>query len=231
MAHDGLQPPGLPPQRREAAAAQPEIHRPIVSYPGFDVLSQARHWDEATRRVILDRVQNVPPIRFFRPEEVRLLEAILDRFLPQDDRPPEQRIPIVPWIDHTLFHGIIDGHRFADLPPQEVGWRRFLEGVDEVARLQSGRPFVELSGDEQDRVLEAIAEGDPPGQVWERLHAERFWVWQFVPQVVSVYYAHPTAWNEIGYGGPAYPRGYVALNHGYPEPWEVREVRHDATPG
>jgi hypothetical protein len=29
-----------------------------------------------------------------------------------------------------------------------------------------------------------------------------------------VCYAHPYAWDEIGFGGPAYPRGYGALNFG-----------------
>ena len=39
----------------------------------------------------------------------------------------------------------------------------------------------------------------------------------------GAYYAHPYAWDEIGFGGPAYPRGYFALNNGAPEPWEPRE--------
>ena len=26
--------------------------------------------------------------------------------------------------------------------------------------------------------------------------------------VLSCFYSHPWAWNEIGFGGPAYPRGY-----------------------
>jgi hypothetical protein len=30
-----------------------------------------------------------------------------------------------------------------------------------------------------------------------------------------------------GYGGPAYPRGYVRLERGAPEPWEVNEKRYE----
>ena len=44
-------------------------------------------------------------------------------------------------------------------------------------------------------------------------------------QITGVYYAHPYAWDEIGFGGPAYPRGYFALNHGAPEPWEAARGR------
>jgi len=43
---------------------------------------------------------------------------------------------------------------------------------------------------------------------------------------VNVYYAHPWAWDEIGFGGPAYPRGYMRLENGLPEPWETDEVRY-----
>ncbi len=48
-----------------------------------------------------------------------------------------------------------------------------------------------------------------------------------VTDVVAVYYAHPWAWDEIGFGGPAYPRGYMRLEEGEPEPWEVEEQRYD----
>ncbi|MDQ2679511.1 MAG: gluconate 2-dehydrogenase subunit 3 family protein, partial [Candidatus Eremiobacteraeota bacterium] len=43
----------------------------------------------------------------------------------------------------------------------------------------------------------------------------------------DAYYAHPWAWDEIGFGGPAYPRAYMRLEHGEPEPWEVRERRYE----
>ena len=32
--------------------------------------------------------------------------------------------------------------------------------------------------------------------------------------VVEAYYAHPYAWDEVGFGGPAYPRGYMRLERG-----------------
>ncbi len=36
----------------------------------------------------------------------------------------------------------------------------------------------------------------------------------------EAFYAHPYAWDEIGFGGPAYPRGYLRLGRGSREPWE-----------
>ena len=43
----------------------------------------------------------------------------------------------------------------------------------------------------------------------------------------TAFYSHPSAWNEIGFGGPAYPRGYKNIGLGRREPWEVAEVDAD----
>src|SRR6185312_9031053 len=48
-------------------------------YPGFTTLGQQSFWDAATRRVVLGRVQEVPPIRFFSPAEAELMQAVLAR--------------------------------------------------------------------------------------------------------------------------------------------------------
>ena len=52
--------------------------------------------------------------------------------------------------------------------------------------------------------------------------------WQLMMGDASdAYYAHPWAWDEIGFGGPAYPRAYTRLERGEPEPWEVEEKRYE----
>ena len=43
------------------------------------------------------------------------------------------------------------------------------------------------------------------------------------------YYSHPTAWSEIGFGGPANPRGYVRLYKDRRDPWEAIEVAPTAS--
>ncbi len=45
--------------------------------------------------------------------------------------------------------------------------------------------------------------------------------------IVGAYYSHPTAWSELGFGGPASPRGYVRMDFDRRDPWEAIE----ATPG
>jgi len=49
--------------------------------------------------------------------------------------------------------------------------------------------------------------------------------------VLSAFYSHPWAWNEIGFGGPAYPRGFARLGAGQREHWETPpEFSRDPVP-
>ncbi len=109
-------------ENREAPPRDARTRQPIAPkqqpgyYPGYSTLGQKGYWDEATRRVVEDRVYNVPPIRFFDEEELLTITAVCERLLPQGDRLPPYRIPIVPHIDERLYENKIDGYRFADMP-------------------------------------------------------------------------------------------------------------------
>ena len=63
-------------------------------------------------------------------------------------------------------------------------------------------------------------------EIWQRMPMHRYWG-LVVQDCVEMYYAHPWAWDEIGFGGPAYPRAYMRLERGEPEPWEVEEQRYE----
>lgn len=215
----------------------PATNRPLPPreqpgyYPGFSTLGQQNFWDEATRKVVLTRVHEVPPIRFFTPEEATLMQAVLARVLPQDDRDPDHRIPILPFIDERLYYGRIDGYRYESMPPDGSAHRLGLQAIDAIARHLHATPFITLGPTEQDEVLLTIHDGKPPAGegIWRRMSVKYYWA-MLIQDAVEVYYAHPFAWDEIGFGGPAYPRGYMRLERGEPEPWEVREVRYAWAP-
>lgn len=200
-------------------------------YPKADVLAQRGHWDDATRRVVMDRVHNTPEFRYFDQQQRATLEALCRRVVPQTHRPADSQVPLAPWIDARCQGGHSDGFQFDDMPPNPQAWSWGLAGLDQTAAalFGEGGRFADLEAARQDAVLEAIRAGDPPGEVWQRMPARRWWVYVALRQITGVYYAHPSAWDEIGFGGPAYPRGYFALNFGYPEPWEAREVDEDAS--
>lgn len=197
-------------------------------YPGYSTLSQQAFWDAATRAIVLDRLREAPPIRFFSAEEASFLQTVCDHILPQDDRDLEHRIPIVPLIDKRLYEKRIDGYRFEDMPPDGEAYRLGLEAINQMARELFRRDFLKLSWREQEELLQLIHDGKPKGaqKVWARLPVHRYWA-LLVQDCVDVYYAHPWSWDEIGYGGPAYPRAYMRLERGEPEPWEMEECRYE----
>ncbi|HEY7302560.1 MAG TPA: gluconate 2-dehydrogenase subunit 3 family protein [Bryobacteraceae bacterium] len=212
----------------------PNTRRPIAPsqqpgyYPGYDIMSQKAFWDAATRGVVEDRLYNIPEIRFFDEIELLTITAVCNRILPQDDRTHDRRIPIVPFIDERLHEGRIDGYRFADMPSDQDAYRLGICAIDETARAIHRQPFVDLDPLKQDFILKSIHDGKKLAAhaIWEKLSIHRFWH-LLVQDCVSVYYAHPWAWNEIGFGGPAYPRAYTRLEGGLPEPWEVDEQPYE----
>lgn len=200
-------------------------------YPGYSTLAQQAFWDEATRKEILDRIKEPPPIRFFSPEEAEVMQAVVDRIIPQEDRVEARRIPVLPAIDKRLHDGTIDGYRFEDMPPDQEVFRLGIKGLQAVAQHQYGRPFVRLNSLEQEQVLNTLHDGNPPAghDYWEQMSVLHFWQ-LLVQDCIEAYYAHPYAWDEIGFGGPAYPRGYMRLTRGEAEPWEVDERRYSWAP-
>lgn len=198
-------------------------------YPGFSTLSQQAFWDDATRAVVRKRVEQPPAITYFNEAEARVMEAICACVLPQDDRTPDRRIPILNVIDDRLASGRINGYRYDDMPPDAEAYRLAIQAIEGMARALGAESFTALRLHQQDELLESLHEGQPLAggeEFWRRMNVRRFWL-MLVSDCVSAYYAHPWAWDEIGFGGPAYPRGYMRLRDGQPEPWEQDERRYE----
>jgi len=197
----------------------------VGRYPEYDVLTQAGHWDDVTRRVVLDRVENVPPIRFFSPAEVDTLKAFCDIATAQDEEP---RIPVLSYVDEKLAGGTGDGFQYYDLPSDGETWRRVARGLDEEAVRRSYESFAAAPEDVQVYIVHDFSQAQLHGGTWETVNVGRAWkvVMRYVAQA---FYSHPWAWNEIGFGGPAYPRGYGAFGSPHlaeKESWESDESVH-----
>ncbi len=197
-------------------------------YPGFSTLSQRAYWDATTRAEVERRVYSVPKIRFFSDQELPIITAVCGRIIPQDDRLPERRIPVVNYIDERLFENRISGYRYEDMPPDRDAHRLGLQAIDETARDMHGRPFIALERLQQELILKSLHDGEKLAApaIWARMSIDRYWQ-LLIGDCVSAYYSHPLAWDEIGFGGPAYPRAYMRLENGQPEPWEVEEQRYE----
>jgi hypothetical protein len=210
---DLFDPRTLPRQRH---GVTPQMHG---RYPDYDVMAEQDAWDEVTRELLLDRVGNPPEIRFFTGPEARSLAAFADVVLAQDSEP---RIPVVAFVDAKLLDGRRDGYRYDGLPDDGRLFRELAAALDDAA----GAPFDEASGDLQAEIVTGFAEGRRSDGFFGRYDSRRSWG-VVMHYLLEAFYAHPWAWNEIGFGGPAYPRGYMRLGIGQSEPWEGDEARHD----
>ena len=217
---DSADPYRLPRQR---AGRTPQMHG---RYPDYDVLSQADHWDEVTRRTVLARVDDVPEIRFFTTREAATLAAMTDVLTAQDAEP---RIPVINFIDDKYARGESDGYQYADMPDDDFAWRLIARGLDEQAAHRSGATsFAAADDDVKIAIVKDFAQGRLSGGAWDDLNVKH--AFSLVMRVtLTCFYSHPWAWNEIGFGGPAYPRGYSRfgsprLQPAEREPWEGREA-------
>jgi hypothetical protein len=201
-------PAGLPRQR---VGITPQMHG---RYPDYDVLANADNWDAETREAILARVERPPELRFFDPGEAAALDPFLDVVLAQDREP---RIPVLAMVDAKLHEGKLDGFRYADMPEDGETWRL-------VARALALIGFAERDARGRLDVVTGFAGGRLEGLT---INASRAWS-VVMRGALSEFYSHPWAWNEIGFGGPAYPRGYMRLSgaepHERPEAFDVDPV-------
>lgn len=202
-------PPGLPRQRR---GTTPQMHG---RYPDYDVLAGASHWDEVTRGLVLARVGEPPPIRCFDAAQARTLGAFCDVVTAQHSEP---RIPVLAMVDAKLYEGKLDGFRYHDMPSDQETWRRVAANLDASAQDQTGgeEGFAEASSEVKHEIVRRFARGEldwdlPVSRAWEVV----------MRMVLAAFYSHPWAWNEIGFGGPAYPRGFARIGPGQREHWEA----------
>jgi hypothetical protein len=190
-------------------------------FPGFNVLDRSNDWDEPTRRVVLSRVdRDGRRRRFFSDTEAVAAGALLDRLLGLDDAPD---VPVLQLVEERLADGQTDGWRYDDLPEDGEAWRTTVAWLDEDAGVrQPGHAFAALAREGQIDLLEAIHSAHE----WHGVQGAHVWsLW--TRYACAAFFSHPYAWNDIGFGGPAYPTGYKNLGINGREAWEVPE--RDAT--
>jgi hypothetical protein len=167
---------------------------------------------------VLRRLGPLPPVRFFSPEQEAVARPLLDLILDQHEEP---RVPVFEMIDQRLAELSTDGWRYEDLPPDPQAWARSLETLGEDAAARFGTPYPDCPIEAQKTLLQELLDlGDQP---WHGMRADRVWsLWS--RYACTAFYSHPWAWNEIGFPGPAYPRGYKNPGINSLEPPEVRDA-------
>jgi hypothetical protein len=222
--------PALRPVDPKTGESLPPRRQPGY-YPGFSTLSQSPFWDDATRKTVTQRVEHPEQRRFFSIEEWKFWESVFAHLIPQTDRTTDRRIPLIPALDERLFVNRTAGYQYENMPSDQDAYKIGIEAIDAEGQVHFGGSFLFLGHRQQEKVMQAIHDGNPEGapEIWRRMSVQRFWQ-LIISDAIEAYYAHPWAWDEIGFGGPAYPRAYIRLERGEPEPWEVEEQRYEWLP-
>jgi hypothetical protein len=186
-------------------------------FPGFVATSQIGHWDDATSSVVMARLGLPPDLRFFSPAEESAARALFDQLLYQREEP---RVPVVNMVDARLAENQTDGWHYDSMATDGEAWRSSLSALDEDAFSRHGVSFALVPWEDQQAMLEDIQHASQ----WHEFSGAHIWsLW--TRYACTAFYAHPAAWDEIGFAGPAFPRGYKNIGVDKLEPFEVPDAR------
>ncbi len=199
---------------------------PKDSIPWEEFLKRMEGFDEEVYRILDERIRTNykrAGYEFLTDEEAELLNAMLDRLIPQEGIDP--KIDLVSFLDWAIPKPLGYGHRYEGMPDERAIFRQGMKGVDETSRAMfEGRAFRELTDDQKDEVLRAVQEGRAEGDAWKGIPSTLFFT-NLMNKALCGYCAHPRVWVRIGFYGPAYPEGYVWVSR-----LEVKG-RHEKKPG
>lgn len=189
-------------------------------YPTYNIMDEQSHWDEHTRQIVQGRLSRQPNYHSLTLQEAELLRAWCSQLM--DDNRAEIINYVLDHIDQKLTQDQGEGQRKPKVPPALTLIKQGLEEVNNLALSLHQQHFYQLEAHLQKNIMSDISiargqEGD------ERMHVDpqEFFL-KLLTLTIDAFYSHPEMWSEIGFGGPAYPRGYVRLDFGHLDPWEAK---------
>jgi len=193
-------------------------------YPAYDVWDQHQEWDEHTRKIVAQRRTPDVAHQFLTQQEALTIQAAAAILV--DDMRLDVLTYITQHIDDSLASPVGESQRKVGVPDKKTLYRQGIKCLDDTSHASYQAEFLALTRERQIDVLMKV-ESDHATQIgeWEQLTPKTFFK-KLLRDAVDAYYSHPLIWSEIGYGGPAYPRGYVRVEKGLVDPWEAK--RHEA---
>lgn len=217
-------------------------------YPGYDVLLKrdSPSWDDVTREVIDARLAQRNTPRFCNDAQWRVLNALCAVLVPNSCKPvtdssgssltspsgshgddvrwADPIVPVAALVDTKLFDDSRDGYRDARLPPLREAWQIGLAALDTESRNAYEAGFADIDEAQQRGLVERMQRGDLKDPAWQGMPSHVFFELRALNDISAAYYSHPQSWSEIGFGGPANPRGYVRMQANRRDPWEAAEA-------
>ncbi|MFP3643923.1 gluconate 2-dehydrogenase subunit 3 family protein [Paraburkholderia sp. SIMBA_054] len=202
--------------------------RSLPDYPGYNVLDKrdSPSWDDATRTVIDERIATADEPAWCNVVQWRALRALCAVVIPQPDCQLVSRplVQLAALVDRKIATGKSDGYRNARLPALQDAWRIGLAALDDESLHRHHAVFADLDECARIGMVQAMQHGTLARDAWRNMPSQLFFTQRVLPDICTTYYAHPSAWSEIGFGGPANPRGYVRMYFNRRDPWEAEEA-------
>ncbi|NOV01957.1 gluconate 2-dehydrogenase subunit 3 family protein [Paenibacillus planticolens] len=188
-------------------------------YPTYNVMDEQKEWDAHTRDIVNARLLRENGYQYLTLVEAETLRAWCGLLM--DDHRGDIIQYVLCHIDKVLAEDKGEAQRNVNVPPIRTLLRQGLKGIDETGWIASSKPFIHLDEQSQRQIMLQISSGSyPPTANWDGIPQKALFQ-KLLTLSVEAYYSHPLIWSEIGYGGPAYPRGYVRANPGLLDPWEA----------
>ncbi|MDG0876118.1 gluconate 2-dehydrogenase subunit 3 family protein [Paenibacillus thiaminolyticus] len=189
-------------------------------YPSFDVMKERHEWDDHTQSIVMSRAKPNNVLHFLTPLEAGMIRRIGSLLV--GDETPEALDFVLVHIDRTLHQFPGESQRKTVVPEAPKLLRAGLHALEQAAQALHSSSFMDLDAADQMQYLQDMSQSAAkPIGIWNGIpQAELFR--KLLNLTVEAYCSHPKVWSDIGYAGPAYPRGYVRTQMGQLDPWEAQ---------
>lgn len=188
-------------------------------YSAYDVMKESKEWDAHTRSIVNARLVREHAYGYLTSVEAETLRAWCSLLM--DDPRGEIIQYVINHIDQVLSENKGEGQRKVGTPPIRMLLRQGLKAIDETGWFANSQPFFQLDETNQRNIMLQINNDNYPStKNWEGI-PQKILFQKLLQLSVEAYYAHPLIWSEIGFGGPAYPRGYTLNSPSQLDSWEA----------
>lgn len=190
-------------------------------YPSYNVMEQKDHWDHHTQEIVTDRLVQKQQYQLLTDVEVEIIRSLCTHLI------HDQRADIIQYvirhIDQFISSNVGESQRKPGIPPAPQLIRDGIQAIDQLSMQRHMDHYFHLSIADQTAILSEIsqAKNHNPVDVWGIIPPKELFN-MLLKLTTEAYYSHPVIWSEIGYAGPAYPRGYVRTQGGHLDPWEAK---------
>jgi hypothetical protein len=194
-----------------------------IHYPNFNVMDEENEWDSHTRGIVKKRTdkQSFSSLQYLTEPEANTLFQLCAILL--DDNRESIIYYVVHHFDTTLAASIGESQRKTGVPKQSDLIRNGLDLLNKACAQAYGSTFDILKEESQKEVVGNLMQENFPLQYKQLSIPVKDFIQKIQSEATAAYYSHPEIWSEIGYAGPAYPRGYVRTEFGLTDPWEAKK--------